>query len=688
MKKSFFKRAVATAAAVPLALTQCLTSSFAETTADTALQADVAAEDTTITLESLLKIEADKQYSEWNKDLSNALMGITLKGNATGTIKTDVIFDMIAKKAGGYSALAENILGQVKNVQYVITNGSDIVITADVDNISDVLAKDFDKSLGSAIKKLAEEVGVPELLEIDYSSVDASGKIEIVISTSALAQGTNIPASFSFTPNGGSALDVMGSVEFAKDKLNEYKKIAYDKIDELSEYLDAADVKSQIDKSFEVYTDMIDKGVKYYNKALNYTNSKDFGSFSNLLAAVNAKLEARGSKHRVPGTGAAIFANSTVSTVFDDVLGSLNEAATPYAVDIKGAELGAFLDNLTDVKASAANGTYTLTGNFEDAEAAEVEEYYNSTHDDTEYDNSYKIFTGKLGVGSDASVDVQIERVINTKTKTTTTTTTSSSTTTTTSSSTTTSSTSSSTTTTTTTGVKKELAKTYAEVDSEYAFYYSYENSFHSEQIGNAKLVNVYNNVAVDNEGEYVLTDDGEKIVISTENEDEDITGLVDFGENTPKATFDESNLTFRYDVPLYYNGTELTDASGEALTAEAYIGVRGDVTLDNKLTSADATYMLRAYTEINSGEGGTIKDPNTVLFTRTAVVSEPNSILDHFAAFLGDADCTITDNWKATKDKRAIIGADATIVLRAATLLGSNWESTEEELWKSVLSK
>ena len=192
--------------------------------------------------------------------------------------------------------------------------------------------------------------------------------------------------------------------------------------------------------------------------------------------------------------------------------------------------------------------------------------------------------------------------------------------------------------------------------------------------------------IAVDLEGNDVLDADGNKIVVSEGADETDITGKVDFGTATPANTFNVENLTFRYDVPVSYNGTALVDDEGNAITAEAYIGKKGDVTLDNILSPSDATYMLIAYTKINSATAAI--DPDTILFTREEVTMDPSSILDQFAAFLGDVDCNITDNWKAKKSERAIIGTDATYVLKAATLLsGGSFTGTEKELWETVMS-
>ena len=748
MKKSFFKRAVATVAAVPLALTQCLTCSFAETTVDDSAQVTAAAGNTTYTLEKLLRIEPDKQFSEWNKSATLALNGLTTLGKATGTINTQNFIDLVSANAGKYGALAENVLGQIKNVQYRIKNNGDIVVTADVDNISDALNKDFNLSLGSAVRMLAEGSGVDEIYEIDYTTVDASGKIEIVINSSSLQKGTEVSSTFKFITSDGRELDLFGFAAYAIQTIEEYRAIAYAKIDELAAKIDTAEAKELIDKSFDLYLGRIDAALDNYKKLLNMDKSKSYDSISGLLASANYRLGLAGIQRKLPTTGAGLASNAIASKVFDIALGMINNAAAGAAsLDITIDELGAFADSLTNIEAAANGGVFKLTAQFEDAEADEVKEYYNNTATEGDYVSSYKIISAEAAIGGENYADVQIERVVVTTPKTTTTTTTTTTTsgdtdTTTTTTTTTSGDTDTTTTTTTTTSgdtdkttttttssgdidgttttttssgdidgttttttiytttttpphsitttttivtdVRKEIVKTYAEVDSEYGFYFSYEESFNTAQLGEAKLVEVYEMIAVNEKGEDILDVEGNKIVVSEGSDETDITGKVDFGTATPANTFDVENLTFRYDVPLSYNGKALLDNEGNAITAEAYIGKKGDVTLDNILSPSDATYMLIAYTKINATVGAV--DPNSVLFTRETMTKDPASVLDHFAAFLGDVDCNITDNWKAKKAERAIIGTDATYVLKAATLLSASFQGSEIELWEAVM--
>ena len=70
MKNSLFKRAIAAAAAVPLALTQCLTYANAVSTDTIKATANVQAGEEALTLENLLYIPVEETVSKWNQTVN------------------------------------------------------------------------------------------------------------------------------------------------------------------------------------------------------------------------------------------------------------------------------------------------------------------------------------------------------------------------------------------------------------------------------------------------------------------------------------------------------------------------------------------------------------------------------------------------------------------------------------------
>ena len=671
MKNSLLKRAIAAAATVPLALSQCLTYSFAvtedETAAPTAI-ADDAASVSSITLEKLLYIAPTETKSKWNNLVTSAIKTAIDSGNVAGSIEVDSIFNTVASKAGTYSELVAAVLGQVTGVDYEIASNGDITITAEIDNVSEALSKDFNKSLGNAVKKLADECNVPELNDIDFTTVNVSGTIKVVIAASVLDAGTEIPVTFEFAPSEGGSLGTVAAIEWAKSKVEEYREVAYDKIDSLAAQgisINAADAKAEIDKSFDSYINQLNRAENGVKKAVvKNAVSKEYGSVENVIAAANRKLAKKNIKRTIPATGAAIASSEVVKSVYDVAIAEINKAAAPSAVNIELAEIGAFIDSLTSVNAGVASGVYTLSGQFDDAEADAVAAYYNSNDELGAYVSSYKIITGTVDLSgandSAASVDVEIERVVVTEPKTTT---------------------------TTTTSVMAVEVGRYAEVESDYGFYIDFDKEFNKEQITSAQLHVVYNDVAVDEDGLEILDEDGNAIVLKEYEDVTDILDDVDFGDNTPGNTYTEENDTFRYDVPVSYEGEELKDADGNAVTVEVYIGLKGDTNLNNVVDGTDATLTLRYYTLLISGVGGAAVDPYTLTLSTSALVDSPTSVYEEFAAFLSDVNSELSDNWKLTKADRNVDGVDATQILRYYTLVISNNEPGEA-LWNTILNK
>ena len=196
-----------------------------------------------------------------------------------------------------------------------------------------------------------------------------------------------------------------------------------------------------------------------------------------------------------------------------------------------------------------------------------------------------------------------------------------------------------------------------------------------------------YLDVATDENGVELYDESGEPIVLSERDDTSDITDRVTFGDATPSNTYVKvvaEDAEFRYDVPVYYRGEELTDAFGEKATVEVYIGVKGDADLNNVVDGSDATIVLKYYAAV--GTSPSYVDRDTIqLSTVNPKVTGPASVYDQFAAFLSDVDSRITDNWAAKKNDRNIDGSDATLVLRYYALAGGGRE-TGKALWDEIL--
>ena len=277
---------------------------------------------------------------------------------------------------------------------------------------------------------------------------------------------------------------------------------------------------------------------------------------------------------------------------------------------------------------------------------------------------------------------------------TTTSATTTSSSDTTTTSTTTTSSNTTTTTTTTTTNVVTSVSTYYVTADTDYAFYLNTEETFSEEQVKNAKVHVSYVDVTTDEEGNVVSVGDPVE-------EDIDIANI-GFGDATPENTYVADRTDgFDYDVTLTYEGEDITapdgtvllangavlaNEAGEKITVKAYIGVKGDANLDNKVDATDASAVLTYYANLLTG-----KSADEVVLS-TSQLAKNDAVYEQFAAFLVDVNASLSDRalTKADRDKD-INAIDASYILtffadRAATENEKYNTLTDKELWDLVL--
>ena len=742
MKNSLFKRAVAAAAAVPLALTQCLTTSFAVSvdTADLAKSGAVQAESNvkSITLDKILYIAPQETESSWNTLVASFIEFAEDQGKSHGTIDAAKFVDSIVSYAGPYEEAAKQVAARLldEDVTYDITDG-DLIINGKVTQPN--LNGNWDKTPGQALSQIAKEYNAPALNNVDFSSVKIGGSFTITIKSSALNDGTTVPVEFKYKNDAGEfgpgetfaygakCLQQIKEIGEAAIK----KEVAADKADEAVAKFDAkiAQLENKVRIAANIYKSAMTKSVSY-------------SSVAEAAEATTKFLNRHKIDRTVPSTAAEIAAKKTVANAYSTALEMVNNAAAPNSVDITAAELGTFIDNLNDFNVALSDKKVTVYGTFEDAEADAVKEYYNVTKADDPnfgtYVSSYKIFEGAANFADiDAKggdVDVKIKRVVVTDTKTTTSTTTTTapvdttttttttepvdttstttttapvdttstttttapvdttSTTTTTAPVDTTSTTTTTepvdtTTTTTVTGKKTVEVTRYATVKTSAGFYLDTDEAFNEAQIEEAMLYIKTQDIAIDEAGNEIKDDNGNLIVLGETTENAvDITDRLTFGDATPSNTYSASETDFKYEIPVYYRNDVLKDVEGYDITVDVYIGVKGDADLSNEVDGSDATLILKYFGSTQASSGGFV-DRNTIQMNNiNPVVTGPESIYDEFSVFLADVDSKLTDNWKpGKKNDRAIDGADATLDLKYFGITTNN-HKYGKETWDEIL--
>ncbi len=746
MKNSLFKRVVAAAAAVPMALTQCLTvNTFAVEDADIA-SAAVAA-DETLTLNDLLYIAADDedQKSNWDLLASAAIDNAIDNGGLSGVIETESLYKKLIALSGKYAKLTENITNGLGDIEYKLADSKEIVLTLKATSVVDAFEGDAQDKINKEVDKLKSKyAGIPQfdaLVEdldnlVVFDGVKIEGVFTATIDLRELEAGRfRAELVFEDTADGGKPYHDIDIADYALNKLDELKIVAERNLNELAEKydIDTAAVLDEINEAEDYYASLIKRAQKKVAGFVIGSSfnpfSGDFADYSVLAQALNAKLEAEGiyeklEAHNIdkklPESGAAFASDDTVVKYFEKAINKFNEIS-PIAVDIDAAEIGEFMDELYGISVSYDGRTATFTASYPDDEIDEVREYlasqgkqFKTGEDGKEILPCKNISITVRYIPSSVNVSAEVVRVMETEpiqtttttstTTTTTTTTTTSDTTTsstnsgicdsttsttttsstttstdtTTSSSTTTSTdtttsssttTSTDTTTSTTTTTYVAVAGVYVDIEAEDGFYTNIDDSFAKEQVSNLSLFVKYNTISVDENGIETIVDESVSSAY-------DITGSFKFS-TTPGAAYDSSKTSFLYDIGLLYNGMDIVDRYGNTVitdgailrtstdgivTVPAYIGLKGDADLDNKITSRDAAMVLDYYANLSSGA-----DAATIEFSVDSdLVSGPDSIYDDFAAFLADVDTAIDPSvaWKTGKDGRRLLASDAGAIL------------------------
>ena len=767
MKNSLFKRAFATVAAVPLALSQCLTYTSYAVTNDSvqskAENTDSSEKEAYTLKDNLLYIAPDQVESTWYSAFNAELVAIG-NANPNGYVKKETISNAILNHAGNSKERAELLLKLLsdEDIKYVISPTGDITITGKIVNFDSTdLTDDMRRPLIDIMKELAEKYNAPQIADSDFSVVDFSGTYQIVIEGSDLANGHKFDVKAKYianTPvNGKTEFAVGDAADFILAKVDEVKSVAYLTIDASGLSADEAKkAKADFDAKFTKYENWINKVKNNQDKINTFNRKVSSPNMKSLIETINNYIENNSYANKVedklnkdltiPATVADIMNNSFVVPIYEAVIKQINQTSVHYDVQISKDDIASFADNdLYNLTATAAAGTYTLTGDFPDDEVAdsvkhmvatfEVGDIYNAdgnlatvgfriyrepvtTTTTTSSTTTTSTTTTTVTSGTDSDTDTNTTTtttsgtVSGTGTGTTTTSGTGSGTgtgtittsgtgsgtgtgTTTTSGTgsdtgtgtgtTTTSGTGSDTGTTTTTstgsgtgtivldGVVKSWSVSVE--TSSYGFYYSHDEEFNKDQVGDLVLHVVYE------------TDKTEDIQIDYEF------------ASTPAETFVKYDADFKYIANLNYAGSTIVDSNGTIVLTEGdtlktvdgsdagvevYIGYMGDVNLDYSINAVDASQTLGYYAETSTG-----KTPDEIILSiSSSLVTDPDSIYDHFAAFLGDVKNDVSDNWKAKKADRVIDAVDASNILSAYAYLSTgDAEIGTAGLWDKVFS-
>ena len=396
MKNSLFKRAIAAAATVPLALTQCFT--VATTVAvDTAAP---VANGKTVTLNngvesSILYVTPDEsdgvaydrtnatlwtKAADWNFDASGILTDVGNGANAAGTLDLTKTYEKLIEKSGEFKEVTKSLTEKMSDVNYSVDKDGNITIKATLNDITPTFTEGGSKTIGGALKDLAAEYGIEDLNTPDnfFEGIVIGGDIEIKINAAELQNGTTVSGELTFVDAAtGTVYKGSKVIDWALEKFALLTDTAKSTCAEYeAEYeIDLDDAAKQIDDSVSFYVSKLNTAKDKLNKALTKEKTYSYATMEELIADMKVKVENKTNKTIKGDTAAEIVQNQTIAEIYDDILSQLNEKAAPDTIDITSAEIGALADEFTDITLTINAGNATLSAKFPDAEQDAVKDY-------------------------------------------------------------------------------------------------------------------------------------------------------------------------------------------------------------------------------------------------------------------------------------------------------------------------
>ena len=435
MKKSLLKRAIASAVAVPLALTQCLAPVFAADDLTTLSAAD--SQTKAITLSSITNVAVDApieadgyQHSSWNKTVAAALLSLD---DVQYTPDTTALFESITNASGKYKEQVAAVLANVRDTKVTYDSlGTTVTVSGTLDDISSVVVDQIKNNINNTLEGLSGKYGEDVLANFKDISIDCpeiSGTVKIVADLSTIGATRSGSVDGVFIAEDGTEYKLGGEnsiFDYADEKLPAIKESLLKAVIKAE---NAANAVSGDNSGSEV-ADTISKTIKKWTGRVNTaklkleagkTTSKSVSGEN--LADVLAQVKAKYPKYskRLPSSAADAASKPRVQKAFNGAINQLNKliSSKGYSVDISLEEAALAADSLYDINAALSNGVVTFSAKMAEDQMAELESYYAGLN--KEVVSSYKVVNitadyAALYSGA-GNFSLDIYRVIETKDK-------------------------------------------------------------------------------------------------------------------------------------------------------------------------------------------------------------------------------------------------------------------------------
>ena len=385
MKKTFFKRSMASVLSTCLVLTQGVFAAPAVTN----LAANAA--DTTVTIKSFTDIapDADPQRSEWGLTLNTLYKQNAPEVGGTVPVSASVAQDLLKGytgvfRNGAYESLANAILDNLQTGVMTRTGVETYEVNFELAESGALIADEANTRLAKQVETTLGAGVASYMTPLDFSGFSVKGSVTVNLDLSGLNDSNEITATYLFTDENGTSYTLFGDggaadlYEYIGSKYDEAAAIVKNAITdetpaELQEVLETKLANGK--KTINGYMDQID--AKYaWIKGMNATRTgKD----------VNAALEGLyalygGSKFYPQALKSldTLAASTTWAERYASAANTVNNALSNngFAYGISYDDVMSYLGTLSNVAITVSGGTAVMTADMPEDQMAELEAYY------------------------------------------------------------------------------------------------------------------------------------------------------------------------------------------------------------------------------------------------------------------------------------------------------------------------
>ena len=385
MKKTFFKRSMASVLSTCLVLTQGVFAAPAVTN----LAANAA--DTTVTIKSFTDIapDADPQRSEWGLTLNTLYKQNAPEVGGTVPVSASVAQDLLKGytgvfRNGAYESLANALLDNLQTGVMTRTGVETYEVNFELAESGALIADEANTRLAKQVETTLGAGAASYMTPLDFSGFSVKGSVTVNLDLSGLNDSNEITATYLFTDENGTSYTLFGDggaadlYEYIGSKYDEAAAIVKNAITdetpaELQEVLETKLANGK--KTINGYMDQID--AKYaWIKGMNATRTgKD----------VNAALEGLyalygGSKFYPQALKSldTLAASTTWAERYASAANTVNNALSNngFAYGISYDDVMSYLGTLSNVAITVSGGTAVMTADMPEDQMAELEAYY------------------------------------------------------------------------------------------------------------------------------------------------------------------------------------------------------------------------------------------------------------------------------------------------------------------------